>query len=93
MGRLKRHRAKRCPRNILLGFVLFKLKNYDESEACYREAIAGEVVKKKKENPGPWKGLVNLYEAQLKVDEYMDTALKLAIIYQDLYAQVCASGE
>lgn len=37
-----------------------------------------------------WQGLVNVYETQRKVDEYMDAALKVAIIYQDLYAQVRA---
>lgn len=95
--RLKRHKAKRCSRNLFLGLALFKLKNYDESESCYKEAIAGEVAavdkqkKDKKENPAAWQGLANLYEAQLKVDEYMDTALKVAIIYQDLYAWVCIS--
>lgn len=48
--------------------------------------------KDKKEDPRAWQGFVNLYEAQLKVNEYMDAALKLAMIYQDLYAQIYASG-
>lgn len=43
--------------------------------------------KDRKENPQPWHGLVNLYEKQRKVNEYMDAALKLSTIYQDLYVQ------
>lgn len=54
-------------------------------------AAVDKQKKDKKENPAAWQGLANLYEAQLKVDEYMDTALKVAIIYQDLYAWVCIS--
>lgn len=92
---MERHRAKWCPRNVYLGLALSKQKNYDESEACYREAITGEKAdrqkKDRKENPAAWQGLVNIYEAQFKVNEYMDAALKLATIFQDLYAQVRAS--
>lgn len=76
-------------RNVYLGICLQNQGNLDESESAYREAISAEGVerqrKPKAESPIAWQGLVKLYEAQRKVDEYMDSALKLASIYRDMY--------
>lgn len=92
---MKSYKVNLFCRNVFLGLALFNLEKYDESESCYREAIATETAerqkKDKKENPQPWQGLVNLYEKQGRVNEYMDAALKLATIYRDLYVQYCTS--
>lgn len=73
-------------RNTFLGLALFRQGRVDEAEACYKEAIAVEDQKKdrKGDNPNAWSGLVNALEAQKKVDEYMEAAMKLAVIYRDL---------
>jgi hypothetical protein len=78
-------------RNVFLGVSLYNQENFGESEAAYREAIAAEAAErerkgKKNENPLAWQGIVNLYDAQRKAGEYIDSALKLAAIYRDMYA-------
>ncbi|KAL7276276.1 Superkiller protein 3 [Rhizina undulata] len=74
--------------NVFLGISLFNLKQYEESEKAYRDAIAFEAVeranKDKKEHPSAWQGLVNLYEAQKRVNELLEAAVKLATIYRDI---------
>lgn len=73
--------------HLYLGLGLFNLDKYEECEKAYREAIEIEVEerqrKARKENPASWQGLLKLYEAQKRVDEYMDTAVRLAGILRD----------
>jgi tetratricopeptide (TPR) repeat protein len=72
-------------RNTFLGLALFRQGRFDEAAVCYKEAIAAEAQKKDgKGDKNAWSGLVNVLEAQKKVDEYMEAAMKLAVIYRDL---------
>jgi hypothetical protein len=66
---------------------LFNLENYAECEQAYRQAIDIEAEERqrkgRKENPTSWQGLLQLYESQKQVDEYMDAAVHLAGIFRD----------
>lgn len=66
---------------------LFHLNNYEESEKAYRQAVEIEAEdrqrKDRKENPAAWQGLLKLYDAQKRIDEHIDTAVRLAGIFQD----------
>lgn len=74
---------------MFLGLSLFHQKNYEESEKAYRTAVDIEAEerqrKERKERPEAWQGLLNLYEEQRRVDEYMDAALRVAGIWRDQY--------
>jgi superkiller protein 3 len=85
---LSKQVSKVSASNLFLGLALFNLKKYDESEAAYKQAIAIEAEersrkKDKKKSKDPWQGLVNLYEEAKRVDEYIEAAKKLAIIFMD----------
>jgi superkiller protein 3 len=72
---------------LFLGLALFNLGNHQESEAAYKQAIIIEAEerqqKDRKENPSPYQGLLKIYEAQKRVDEFVDTSIRLASILQD----------
>lgn len=74
-------------RQLYLGLSQFNLEKYDESEQAYRQAIRIEAEerqrKDRKENPASWQGLLKLYEAQKRVDEYTETAVGLAGVFRD----------
>jgi len=74
-------------RQLYLGLALFNLVKYDDSEQAYRQAIRIEgeerLRKARKENPASWQGLLQLYEAQKRVDEYMEAALRLSGVFRD----------
>ncbi|KAI5789864.1 hypothetical protein FPQ18DRAFT_38049 [Pyronema domesticum] len=73
--------------HLFLGLALFNLGNHQESEAEYKQAIIIEAEerqqKDRKENPAPYQGLLKIYEAQKRVDEFVDTSIRLASILQD----------
>lgn len=79
--------TRRQSSNLYLGLSLFNLEKHDECEKAYRAAISIEADerqrKERKENPASWQGLLKLYEAQARVDDYMETAVRLAAIYRD----------
>ena len=74
-------------RNLFLGLVLFNLEKYDESEETYLTAIQIETDerqrKPRKENPASWQGLLKLFEAQKRVDDVIDTSVRLAGVLQN----------
>lgn len=39
--------------------------------------------KERKERPEAWQGLLELYEAQKRVDQYIDAAIRVAGIWRD----------
>ncbi|KAA8909787.1 hypothetical protein FN846DRAFT_941480 [Sphaerosporella brunnea] len=73
--------------HLFLGLSLFNLEKYEESEAAYQQAIqieADERQKKdRKETPAAWQGLLKLYEAQKRVGEYVDSAVRLSSIFRE----------
>jgi len=68
-------------RNVFLGLALFNLSETKESEEAYRNAI-----KANKKEPLAWQGLVNLFEKTWQVDQYLETATQLAVIFIEKYA-------
>jgi superkiller protein 3 len=83
-------------RHLYLGLSLFNLDKYEESEDAYQRAIQIEAEerqrKDRKENPASWQGLLKLYEAQKRVDEYIDTAVRLSSIFRDQDERVKSLG-
>ncbi|KAI5793819.1 hypothetical protein DFH27DRAFT_516715 [Peziza echinospora] len=67
--------------HLYLGYSLFQLQNYDESEKSYKNAL--DVDEKYRKQPPAWQGLLNVYEAQKKVDKYIPVAEKIATLFSD----------
>lgn len=76
---------------------MFNLKEYDESETAYRHAVEAEQEerqrKERKERPEAWLGLLNLYEEQKRVDQYIDAAVRVAGIWKDQYGEPLTAVE
>lgn len=65
---------------MFLGLALFNLSEVKESEEAYRNAI-----KANKKEPLAWQGLANLFEKTWQVDQYLETATQLAMIFIEKY--------
>ena len=71
-------------RNVFLGRAFEKLDQHEESEKAYKIAI-----QLKDKDALAWQGLVGLYEKQAdrKLDEYHNAAIRLAEIHMDEYVE------
>lgn len=69
---------------MFLGRALEKLDQHEESEEAYKTAI--EI---KDKDALAWQGLVGLYEKQAdrKLDNYHDAAIRLAEIHMNEYVE------
>ena len=69
---------------MFLGRAFEKLNQYEESEEAYK--IAVEI---KDKDALAWQGLVGLYEKQAdrKLDDYHNAAIRLAEIHMDEYVE------
>lgn len=69
--------------NVFMGLALDKVHQPDDSIRAYQVAVNA-----RRAEPLAWQGLLGLYERQdqQKVDEYQQTAVRLAEIYKEVWA-------
>lgn len=74
---------------MFLGLAFEKQSRNEDSEKAY---IAATAIKAN--DPLAWQGLISLYELQggRKLDEYHDTAIRLAHLYMDVYVTYVVSS-
>lgn len=68
-------------RHLYLGFALFKNGSLEESKESYNNALSIDTKYAKQREP--WQGLLDIYEAQKLVPNYIEVAKKLSIILRD----------
>ena len=68
-------------RHLYSGYAHSKLGALKESEESYKSALS--VDKKYANQPPPWQGLFEIYEAQKDVPKYTEVATKLCTIFKD----------